>query len=261
VGSPVLLQDMVRMVHDLQDLDNNNVTKLNQTLVLKQMKKNVLAIQPPPISEWTDWMKLGARDKLIAEVTQYLEQWKREGREIDAGSLHMFYQDFMQMIFFVLQVKGLQAHKVFSTSSLTEKPDMALRSLTSLQEWVQYVIEVAMNHIHRVEGSLSIVEKVKQFITENIELQCLSREDVANHVFLNPDYLTRVFKRETGMSISDYLQQQRIECAKGLLMKTAKSVSDIALTSGYSNLSYFSTIFKKATQMNPIDYRKYYQKL
>jgi two-component system response regulator YesN len=75
-------------------------------------------------------------------------------------------------------------------------------------------------------------------------------------VYLNPDYLTRVFKKQTGLSISDYLQQQRIEYAKKLLVETNSSVSEVALAAGYSNFSYFSTIFKKSTELNPMEFRK-----
>jgi Response regulator containing CheY-like receiver domain and AraC-type DNA-binding domain len=58
------------------------------------------------------------------------------------------------------------------------------------------------------------------------------------------------------MSISDYLQQTRIEYAKELLLNTDQSVSEVANASGYSNLSYFSSIFKKFTGSSPGEYRK-----
>ncbi|MFK4996896.1 helix-turn-helix transcriptional regulator [Bacillus sp. N9] len=79
---------------------------------------------------------------------------------------------------------------------------------------------------------------------------------MANHVYLNPDYVTRIFKRETGLSISEYLQQERIDTAKKLLIHTNKPISDIAIESGYSSFSYFSTIFKKVTQCSPVEFRK-----
>ncbi len=159
-------------------------------------------------------------------------------------------------MFFVLQVKGLQANEVFASNLLTDKPEAVLRSLSSMKEWILYLVEVAMNRIHALQENLSLVEKVKRFINEHIGEQSLTREEVANFVYLNPDYLNRVFKKEAGMSISDYVQLQRIEYAKQLLTRSEYSVSDIAVQSGYSNLSYFSTLFKKMTGMNPGDYRK-----
>lgn len=256
IGKPVPLHELAGMLRSLQRLDENNVTQLNCTLVLGETKRSESRIEPAPLAEWAEWMKQGVRDKLAEQVSRYLESWKAYEGCVDAQTVHSFYQDFLQMIFFVLQSKGLQANQVFAQNLLTDKPESVLRSLVSLQEWVQYVLEVAMNHIHSVEENLSVVEKAKRFIHEQIGQQDLSREEIASHVFLNPDYLTRIFKKETGMSISDYLQQRRIEYAKELLAHTNQSVSDIAAACGYSNLSYFSTLFKKAVGSNPVDYRK-----
>ncbi|MBD2867119.1 helix-turn-helix domain-containing protein [Paenibacillus arenilitoris] len=256
VGDRVPLYELAGMLRSLQRLDENNVTQINRTFILGEAKKKESRLDPAPLAGWAEWMKQGARDKLSEQVSKYLASWNEFEGSIDAQALHAFYQDFLQTIFFVLQSKGLQANHVFAQSLLTDKPESVLRSLASLQEWVKDVIEVAMNRIHAIEQNLSVVDKVKRFIAEQIGRQDLSREDIARHVFLNPDYLSRIFKKETGMSLSDFLQQSRIEYAKELLANTCQSVSDIAVASGYSNLSYFSTIFKKATGVNPVDYRK-----
>lgn len=261
VGDRVPLYELAGMLRSLQQLDENNVTQINRTFILSESKKNGSRLDPAPLAGWAEWMKQGARDKLSEQVSKYLESWKAFDGSVDAQALHAFYQDFLQMIFFVLQSKGLQANQVFAQNLLTDKPESVLRSLASLQEWVRYVIEVAMNHIHAIEENLSVVDKVKRFIADQIGQQDLSREDIARHVYLNPDYLSRIFKKETGMSLSDFLQQSRIDYAKELLANTGQSVSDIAVTSGYSNLSYFSTIFKKATGVNPVDYRKRTQQI
>ncbi|MCA0755789.1 helix-turn-helix domain-containing protein [Paenibacillus sp. N4] len=256
VGDRVLLNGLPDMLRSLKQLDENNVTQINRTFILSETKKCGSRLDPAPLGDWAEWMKQGARDKLKEQVAKYLESWKALKGGIDAQALHAFYQDFLQMIFFSLQSKGLQANQVFAQNLLTDKPESVLRSLSSLQEWVGYVLDIAMNRIHSIEENLSVVDKAKRFIAEQIGEQDLSREDIASHVYLNPDYLTRIFKKETGMSLSDYLQTSRIDYAKELLANTGQSVSDIAVASGYSNLSYFSTIFKKATGVNPVDYRK-----
>ncbi|WP_248930058.1 response regulator [Paenibacillus hamazuiensis] len=256
IGKRVTIPGMVSMVHALQKLDENNVTMMNRTLTLSDMGKFNSPEHPPHFPVWAEWMKQGAKEKLLADLTEYMESLKRLPGGIHAQWLHVFYQDVLQMVFFVLHSKGLQAHDVFSTNLLTEKPERAVRSLSALQEWIPYVIEVAMNRIQSVQENMSIVEKVKRYIDENLGQQALSREDIASAVYLNPDYLTRVFKKEVGMPISDYLQQRRMQLAEELLKNGHQSVSDIALTVGYSNLSYFSTIFKKAVGVGPNDYRK-----
>jgi two-component system response regulator YesN len=256
IGDPVAIHKMVPMLGMLNKLDQENVAVVNEIILLRDVKKTESQIEPPSMSGWAELMKQGAKARLLTEVQQYFHKLKQAGSGVGAPLLHSFYQDLLQMLFFVLQMNGLQANKVFAANLLTEKPEMVLRSVQALEEWVQFVIEVAMNQIHLTDGNMSVVDKVKQYITANISEPGLSREVIANYVYLNPDYLTRVFKKETGLSISDHLQQQRIHYAKELLATTDKTVSDIAVLAGYSNLSYFSTIFKKAVHMNPNEYRK-----
>ena len=96
---------------------------------------------------------------------------------------------------------------------------------------------------------------VKAMIEENLSME-ISRDELAAAVFLNPDYLTRRFKQETGMSISDYVIEKRLSLAKNLLRKTDMSIVEIAERSGFSYSSYFVRLFKKKTGITPQQYRE-----
>lgn len=255
IGNWVGIQEVMSMVHKLLELDSNNVTISNQTILYKNEKKGLSSYPQFPSTEWANLMKSGQKEKFLDELNKYFEEWKKLDY-ITAQSLHLFYQDFLQQIFYVLQVKGIQANQVFSQNLLTEKPVKVLKSLCSLQDWIIYIAEVTMNQLHVPQEKGSVVNLVKQYIQSHLGEQRLTREDIANYVYLNPDYLTRIFKKQTGLSISDYLQQQRIDYAKNLLVETSLPVSEVALAAGYSNFSYFSTIFKKSTELNPMEFRK-----
>ncbi|MDQ6418036.1 response regulator [Paenibacillus sp. LHD-117] len=105
---------------------------------------------------------------------------------------------------------------------------------------------------------MSVIDKVIRYIADHRD-QNLTRELIANHVFLNPDYLARIFKRETGLSIMDYLTEERMGLAKKLLAQTDLPISSIAEKVGIPNFSYFSKQFKKYMNMSPLEYR--HQKL
>jgi len=256
IGNPVPIEDLVGMVQTLQEFDRNNVTESNKTMVCHKNKKSFGSSPILPTTDWTSLMKSGPKEKFLNAINLYFTNWKTSDENLTAQSLHLFYQDFLQLIFYVLQVKGIQANQVYSQNLLTEKPHRVLKSLNSLRDWVIYIADVAMDQIHLPQEKGSVVDIVKKYIHDNLGEQRLSREDIANFVYLNPDYLTRLFKKQTGFSISDYLQQQRIEYAKKLLIETNSPVSEVALSAGYSNFSYFSTIFKKMTNLNPMEYRK-----
>jgi two-component system, response regulator YesN len=256
IGHQVPIEKLVGMVETLHDFDRNNVTVSNKTIVCNHQKKSLGPLPLLPTADWTSLMKSGPKGKFLEAINLYFTNWKKADENITAQSLHLFYQDFLQLIFYVLQVKGIQANQVYSQNLLTEKPQRVLKSLNSLHNWVIYIADVAMDQLHLPQEKGSVVDIVKKYIYDHLGEQRLSREDIANFVYLNPDYLTRVFKKQTGLSISDYLQLQRIEYAKKLLIETNLPVSEVALSTGYSNFSYFSTIFKKSTKLNPMEYRK-----
>lgn len=97
----------------------------------------------------------------------------------------------------------------------------------------------------------TVKEYVMRHIQENIRI-----EDIAKEVFLNEKYLMRLFKKETGCSILEYIAEQRMNLAKELLRKTDYPVAVIADTTGYNNYSYFTKIFKRSTGYTPIAFRQ-----
>ena len=74
-------------------------------------------------------------------------------------------------------------------------------------------------------------------------------------MYLAPEYMARVFKKETGVSLKQYLSDYRIARARELLADPNESVSDAAGRVGFDNFSYFSTVFRKTVGMSPNEYR------
>lgn len=104
-----------------------------------------------------------------------------------------------------------------------------------------------------------IVEQVKQIVAENLSVGNLQRDEIAALVHLSPGYLGRIFKKETGLSISDYIVKVRIAVSRQLLVKTSLSITDISARVGISYPSYFTKIFKEQTGMTPQEYRQKYK--
>jgi YesN/AraC family two-component response regulator len=85
---------------------------------------------------------------------------------------------------------------------------------------------------------------------ENINVSHLSKI-----VGVNPNYLSSLFKKEVGISLSKYIQRERIEEAKKLLSLTNQSILDICVSLNFSDQSYFTKVFKEFAQMTPKQYR------
>ncbi|MDE6221685.1 MAG: helix-turn-helix transcriptional regulator, partial [Lachnospiraceae bacterium] len=84
----------------------------------------------------------------------------------------------------------------------------------------------------------------------------LSVEMLASMVYLTPDYLSRLFKKSTGKSLSQYIRQVRMEKASDLLRTSNRKVIDIGASVGYSNYSYFCQSFREYFGKSPEKYRQ-----
>ena len=106
--------------------------------------------------------------------------------------------------------------------------------------------------------SNSAIDEVCRFVTQNLA-EPLTLTVAAEYVHMNPAYLSRVFKKETGQAFNAYVSEQRIRRAKQLL-QTKDRIIDIAGNVGFENSKYFSQVFKKRTGMTPQEYRAAMQK-
>jgi YesN/AraC family two-component response regulator len=84
----------------------------------------------------------------------------------------------------------------------------------------------------------------------------LTQKEVADHVHLNPSYLSVLFKEHVKLTFSEYVTRRRIQRAKELLISTNLPINDIAEESGYKTAKYFIKIFKELEGMTPSVYRK-----
>lgn len=99
------------------------------------------------------------------------------------------------------------------------------------------------------------ISLLKERYNDGIGLQ-----EIAEALGVHKVYLSRIFKSETGMTVSHYIQSLKIEDAKRMLKDTDMKVYDIAEAIGYSHSQQFSVAFKKVTGDTPHTYRKVHRK-
>lgn len=98
------------------------------------------------------------------------------------------------------------------------------------------------------------VKRALNYIKKNYQNQ-ITIDSICNKFNINKSYFCNIFKKETNYTFTNYLNYVRIEKSKELLSNTDLSILDIALMVGYTNQSYYSTMFKKFTTITPIYYR------
>ena len=101
------------------------------------------------------------------------------------------------------------------------------------------------------------IHKAINYIMENYEnTEKISVRDIAQYVCIAPTYLQRIFKREMGMTIIEYISSVRLEKAKSLLRRTDMPVLDIALNVGYTSRQRLFQLFMENEGISPGQYRK-----
>ena len=106
-----------------------------------------------------------------------------------------------------------------------------------------------------MKGSRSnTIGKIHQYVQANLEQATL--QSIADHVYLNPTYLSKIYKDETGEGIGDLLFRIRLEKAAYLLENSPYKVYKIAQSLGYYKTSYFIKIFKNQYGITPQKYRE-----
>ena len=134
----------------------------------------------------------------------------------------------------------------------------------------QHLLYIYMNHITQGRVNIDsknyfianvdsyksthIIANTIKFIKDNYNRE-LSLSLLAANSFCNASYLSHIFKEKTCVSISDYINQIRIEAAKQILDTTTKTITEIGFLVGYNDSNYFSRVFKKITSMTPKKYR------
>lgn len=99
-----------------------------------------------------------------------------------------------------------------------------------------------------------LAEKAMQYIEENLSAD-LSLEQIADHLHISASHLSRTFKKTANISLTDHINQVRINRAKELLRGTDIYIYAISEMVGYHDATYFSSIFKKLAGVSPSEYR------
>ena len=102
----------------------------------------------------------------------------------------------------------------------------------------------------------SVIKKAQDYILNNFAKLDISLILIAEYVYLNPAYFSKLYKKATGESYVDYITRLRIKEAKRLLKESNIKIGDIGTRVGYPNTQYFCTLFKRIVGLSPVEYRE-----
>lgn len=132
-----------------------------------------------------------------------------------------------------------------------------IKRITDKEEIPDSIIQGVAERESKTARS-DVIHEVCRFILEHLQ-ETIYVEEIAEKVHLNEQYLMRMFKKETGTTILEYITNERISMAKELLTQTDFAITKVADCVGYGNYSYFTRLFKRYTGDSPKTYRNKYK--
>lgn len=207
----------------------------------------------PEFILWEELLLAGEKEAVIKKAFRYLECLERN-KEANRRMFGKFQEDFRQMIYSVLKERKIFISQCDWMQAGDGNGD-SIKSLDAMKQYIRRNVEEVSEILKTQSAKNSITEQIKQYINQHMEEE-LTRETFADMFYLNPDYLAKLFKKETGISLGSYLVGQRMERAKQLLAASDLKINEISIQVGYDSFSYFSKIFREYTGMSPNEFRK-----
>lgn len=118
----------------------------------------------------------------------------------------------------------------------------------------------ALTEANAPGGAGPLVAAAKEYILKNLGSE-MTLGEIAWQVGKGEEHLARVFKRETGQSVFDFVREMRVNQAKTYLLDSTLSLTEIAERCGFSSLSFFSRTFRALAGLPPSAYRQYTETL
>lgn len=155
---------------------------------------------------------------------------------------------------------ALSKFGVMETSTYERVSSMAVIENITTRSQVLAWLEMLRNTLDDVIGNGNIpgnplAEKARKYVVSHVE-DCISLQEVAEHVGVSAGYLSTIFKREYNQSFIDYVNRTKMEYACRLLEEKNLMVMEIAYRLGYENAYYFSKVFRKYMGMSATDYQR-----
>lgn len=253
LGKPGAVTEAAQTVRHLEELDRNNVASKghcfeeDDEIVLHMADGHILN------QERIKELLAGGRTRELLNLLKFSMESLAAEKKLDAAALSKIRQELLQIVYVYLYSCQIQATRLFANEAAETLERRATDSVMDMMRWQIYLITQTIDSVTQIRQSDSVVNRAKAFIHDHYR-ENISWTEIAASMYLAPEYMAKLFKKETGISLKQYLSDYRIRVAKELLARRDVRISDVAQEVGFDNFSYFSTVFRKAAGMTPNEY-------
>lgn len=235
--------------------ENRRIKSAEQDFVggkIIELKKSHIELEYPTESERAlrDALLEGHGEILEKRLLKYLEDLM----VYDAGDISVMKIRLIVMFTRLLQERSdIHGDKIFEMDDLSHA-DTLKELFDASVVFAKYIVKETAKSMYSGNSELvkSAVELIQMNYKENIVLG-----DIADKLHVSKSYLSTLFRKETGKTLLEAVNDIRIGNAEKMLRSTNLSLTEIAFESGYDSQSYFCKMFKRKHGMTPREYREY----
>ena len=230
----------------LRQLRANNVALSERIFFYSGEEKGDCKIDFTRFNVWKGLLAEGYSQAVEQEVQTYLDGL---AERLNARTLHQFHQAFSLMVFTAAGEADPALQEILQNEEALRSSREGEDTVGRLRLLIHDMLSCFSCHTQAADPA-DQGEAAVRYIRSNIE-EDLHRSDIAAAVHLNPNYLSGLFKSRMGVSLKEFIVEQKMRTAQLLLKTTSLPISTVSARVGYLNFSYFSQVYKKYFGISP----------
>ena len=232
----------------------NDVSARSGIMQVYEPEEQQEQVGEPDYAFWENLLNQGMGKMVYDEAMEYFRSLEA-GNCLDRTALEKFYKEFDRILIMAERRNEVSREEIVPDKEQRQRFAQAYQSLPEMEAFLKAVTSFFSEETRDIGRVQETVNRIKEYIHYNLDKD-IKREDIASSVFMNPSYVSRIFKKVEGISLKDYIVQEKMAFARTLLQSSALPVSLVALKAGYGNFSHFSQVYKKIYGVSPTEERK-----
>ena len=191
----------------------------------------------------------GMTSRRIQEIMMLGNQYQLDS--CSRETMIYVYFDLYELLRRYLQENGFSFLEIFSPSdsSFVFGNETTFREIISYMGSLYEKAPERMEKLRKERGRINVKE-IREYVDENFA-QNITLDETAERFFVSREYLSKLFKKETGMGFQNYVTELKMKKAKWLLLEEKMAIKDIAQLLGYKENAHFYKVFKKYYGQTP----------
>lgn len=245
------LLDMCSQLLEEQKKNVRNVSRIHRIEKSGSLGADI-GMSAARLATWRTLLNQNRLMDLKSSIIRYLDYYSNSS-DANRDTLMKLHQGLSEMLLGRMASMDINSAEVFDEKLTYYDFMYCWRQIDEMKTAIEYVIN-RLYELSDISGQ-DVIQRTIRYIRQNIDSDILVSE-LAERVGMNPEYLTRVFKKSTGYSLKKYIDNEKMEVAKILLSTTNLPVTIVSERAGYANYSNFMRSFKLIVGCTPSEFRE-----